>query len=345
MVLYSIVLELVGPTKRTLAGLLIEMVWSLGMMVLCTVAYFIRNWRYLQIAVSAPSFVLLFYWLLIPESPRWLLARGRKDDAIKILKSVAVVNKKVLPDKIQDIECETKYSLKEVVLPLLQSKSLFLRWTILTLAWLVTAMAYFGLSYNVGRIAGDLYVNFLLAAVVEFIGYVLCLILSAKYGRKPVTVGSLVLAGLGIIGCIFTTLHSNETSQWGTVALSLVGKCGVSIAFANIFVYTPELFPTNVRSFVTGCCNTGARIGTLISPYIANIADFVPGNFGTSISYIIFGGFTILIGLTCMILPETLNTHLPETIEEAVNLRRKHKREESCETQQEEENFLETNAF
>ncbi|KAJ8315124.1 hypothetical protein KUTeg_007274, partial [Tegillarca granosa] len=256
MVLYSIVLELVGPTKRTLAGLLIEMVWSLGMMVLCTVAYFIRNWRYLQIAVSAPSFVLL----LIPESPRWLLARGRKDDAIKILKSVAVVNKKVLPDKIQDIECETKYSLKEVVLPLLQSKSL-----------LVTAMAYFGLSYNVGRIAGDLYVNFLLAAIVEFIGYVLCLILSAKCGRKPVTVGSLVLAGLGIIGCIFTTLHSNETSQWGTVALSLVGKCGVSIAFANIFVYTPELFPTNVRSFVTGCCNTGARIGTLISPYIANI--------------------------------------------------------------------------
>ncbi|KAJ8314602.1 hypothetical protein KUTeg_006752 [Tegillarca granosa] len=298
------VLELVGPTKRTMAGLVIEMVWSVGMMILCTVAYFIRNWRHLQIAVSAPSFVLLFYWMFIPESPRWLLAKGRKNDALQILKKMALVNKTELPDKLGDIECETRLGFKEVVFALLR---------------LVTAMAYFGLTYNVGRIAGDLYANFLLTTVVEFMGYMLCLILSSKCGRKPVMVGSLVLAGLAVIVSVVYI----SASQWATVALSMIGKCGVSASFGNVFVYTPELFPTNVRSFVTGSCNTGARIGTLISPYIVNIADFVPGHFGTSIAYIIFGGCTVSIGLTCMILPETLNSYLPETLEEAVNLQRR----------------------
>lgn len=64
-----------------------------------------------------------------------------------------------------------------------------------------------------------------------------------------------------------------SASQWATVALSMIGKCGVSATFGIVFIYTPELFPTNVRSFITGCCNTGARIGTLISPYIVNIVS------------------------------------------------------------------------
>ena len=43
----------------------------------CPVAYFIRDWQPLQLAISIPSLLLLSYYWFIPESPRWLLSVNR----------------------------------------------------------------------------------------------------------------------------------------------------------------------------------------------------------------------------------------------------------------------------
>ena len=57
------------------------------------------------------------------------------------------------------------------------------------------------------------------------------------------------------------------------IALSMVGKFGISAAFGEIFVYTGELFPTVVRSVVMGICSFGARVGSSISPYMYKIVS------------------------------------------------------------------------
>ena len=57
------------------------------------------------------------------------------------------------------------------------------------------------------------------------------------------------------------------------IALSMVGKLGISAAFGEIFIYTGELFPTVVRSVVMGICSFGARIGSTISPYMYEIVS------------------------------------------------------------------------
>ena len=41
---------------------------------------------------------------LIPESPRWLISKGRKDDAVKIIKRTAKVNKAHVPEHMYDIK-------------------------------------------------------------------------------------------------------------------------------------------------------------------------------------------------------------------------------------------------
>ena len=55
-------MEIVGPSKRTFAGMAIEFVWCAGEALLLLMAYFVRNWRYLEIALSVPSIGLFFYW-------------------------------------------------------------------------------------------------------------------------------------------------------------------------------------------------------------------------------------------------------------------------------------------
>ncbi|KAJ8303091.1 hypothetical protein KUTeg_019487 [Tegillarca granosa] len=136
-----------------------------------------------------------------------------------------------------------------------------------------TGMAYYGLTYNTGTIGGNIYINFFFSVLVECIGYSSCLILSSKLGRKITHCGSLILAGIGCLLTIFTVLFAGEDYIWITVGLSMIGKCGVSATYGNIYIFTPELFPTYLRSSILGASNVAAKIGILVSPYIANIVS------------------------------------------------------------------------
>ena len=56
-------LELFPIEQRTLAGVAVEFFWAFGYVSLIGMAYFIRNWRHLQLAITVPlSLTVLFYW-------------------------------------------------------------------------------------------------------------------------------------------------------------------------------------------------------------------------------------------------------------------------------------------
>ena len=52
----------------------------------------------------APLIALLVLWFLVPESPRWLLAKGRVEEAKSILTKGAKINKKTLPDELFQVK-------------------------------------------------------------------------------------------------------------------------------------------------------------------------------------------------------------------------------------------------
>ncbi|XP_025099664.1 organic cation transporter-like protein [Pomacea canaliculata] len=82
-------LELVGPDKRVLAGVLIGLFWCVGLFLILLLAYLLPNWHHLQIAVSCVNLLFFPYYWLIPESPRWLVSRGRIQEASAIVRHAA----------------------------------------------------------------------------------------------------------------------------------------------------------------------------------------------------------------------------------------------------------------
>jgi MFS family permease len=48
--------------------------------------------------------------------------------------------------------------------------------------------------------------------------------------------------------------------------LFLLGKFGITISFAVVFVFTAELFPTELRHSTLACCSMLGRIGSVIAP-------------------------------------------------------------------------------
>ena len=60
------------------------------------------------------------------------------------------------------------------------------------------------------------------------------------------------------------------------MAMNLMGKFGVSAAFASIYVYTVEIFPTPIRSLALGSCSTIARFGAILSPFVIDLVSECP---------------------------------------------------------------------
>lgn len=86
---YIIIIELSGKSFRPYLTGLIETAYVFAYITLPFIAYFIRDWRYLQLATSLPWLFVIFYYYLIPESPRWLITMGHKERAIEVLTHIA----------------------------------------------------------------------------------------------------------------------------------------------------------------------------------------------------------------------------------------------------------------
>lgn len=70
-------------------------------MMLAGVTYLIRDWVRMCLYTSTPFLIYFLYILVMPESPRWLLAKGKLEEALKVLEVMARVNNKTLPSSFR----------------------------------------------------------------------------------------------------------------------------------------------------------------------------------------------------------------------------------------------------
>lgn len=159
------------------------MFFSTGYMLMGLFAYFIHDsWRWLQVGLTIPGVLFLFYWWFIPESTRWLLANNKKAKAVEQIQRIAKSNKIVIPqeilDKVVEVEVE-KISdsgvRKPSLLDLFKSPNLRTKALLIFFDWFVISGAYYGLSWSTGSsLSGNPIINHVLSGAVEIPGEILC---------------------------------------------------------------------------------------------------------------------------------------------------------------------------
>ncbi|XP_077901860.1 solute carrier family 22 member 11 isoform X3 [Ictidomys tridecemlineatus] len=92
LTLSTLMVEWTTTHKRAVSMTILGCTFSTGQMALAGLAFALRDWRDLQLAVSVPFFAisLISWWL--PESARWLITRGKPERALQELKKVARIN-------------------------------------------------------------------------------------------------------------------------------------------------------------------------------------------------------------------------------------------------------------
>ncbi|GFS09521.1 organic cation transporter protein [Elysia marginata] len=318
VVLFVIGMEFVGPKKRVYAGYIITMFFAVGVILLVIAAYFIRNWQHLQFAITSISIIFVAYYWLVPESPRWLFNKGRYSEAEVILRKAAEVNKKELPAKMfRWDEIEADGPAHEPMWHILKYPRLVVRTLVIYFNWMVCSMVYYGISLNVADLAGNIYFNMLLYGVVELVSYLLCLVFLDRVGRRRLHLFCMFVSGIGCTVSPFPVLYLGSAFNWLNIMLAVLGKAGVSAAFATIWLYTSELFPTVVRNAGVSSSSLSAKIGGVIAPYIANLGLTVGGHVGDILPLLIFGIASLVAGGLSLLLPETSDASLPDTLKDA----------------------------
>lgn len=82
-------MELVGPKQRTLVTILVNIAYSLALVSLSLIVWAVRDWRMLALVTTLPFVGLFSFWWVLPESPRWLVAKERLEEAEELLKHIA----------------------------------------------------------------------------------------------------------------------------------------------------------------------------------------------------------------------------------------------------------------
>jgi len=329
---FVLVMEIVSPELRTPFGIMTQFPFAIGVCILPLVAYFIRDWNHLQLAISLPCLVLTSYYWFMPESPRWLIQARKFDEAKAVLTEAAKENGKNIPDSAEFLEMikslddrkdtveataepstfsEKFASAFEEIRLLFATPQMRKRTFTVFITWLVIAMVYYGLSFNSKNIGGDIYISMFINGLAEAIACLAIIPALARLGRVKIYSGTFILSGVACLGVAVILWVAPPNSYLGLIiSLAMTGKFFISGTFALAYLYTAELFPTPVRNVAVGGASTFARIGSMSAPYIVDIL----GRLNAGIPTVIFGVTSIIAGLLSLLLPETLNKKLPETV-------------------------------
>ncbi|GIY07147.1 organic cation transporter protein, partial [Caerostris extrusa] len=254
----------------------------------------------------------------LPESPRWLIAQEKYSEAAVVLTRIAETNSKNIDPvelrlKIKKlgerIKKEDKMDeVKNTATDLVRYPNLRKKFLIVTFCWVADMFAYYGLQINVPNLGGNPFINFFILSAVEIPGLICSWYFMEKYGRRWTSVSFLILTGSS---CLLVAIVP-EGIPYVAIVCSLIGKFGASAAFMAVYQQSSELYPTTVRSIGMGMSGTFAGVANIVIPYVvflAVIAKYIP--------FVIIGLVNLLAGISAILLPETLNAILPQTIQDA----------------------------
>lgn len=308
-------MEIIGGDWKTILGIGLMFPWATGYSVLPLIAYYVPNWQNLQLVLSMPlPFFAIIYWFL-PECPRWLLTKGRTNEAKKILENAIRINGKIGSQELQlmdsnDTENEQETKEESTIFDLIKTPNMRKITLIQWFNWFTVVLVYYGLTLNADSlIPGNVYINFSVGGLIEFPCYFLCILVLHYFGRR------IPLALMFLSTGLFLLMTLGIGDDQGQVLLTIItlGKAGIVCNSAIIYLQSAELFPTVVRSRGLSTCSIISRIGSMSAPIIGRELNPV-------IVIIIFATLSVAAGIFTFMLPETKGKKLPDTIADGEDL-------------------------
>lgn len=339
---WTIFIEYVPTQSRNWALGLTSCFWTIGAVFEAGLAWLVLpalGWRWFLIISSLPFAISLLGLPYFPESTLYLRVKGQFDEVKQIIERIALLNRSTINldhvnfsgGKIVELEKSGSY------LDIFRSE---LRVTtfLLFFMWFAVSFGYYGMVLLVSNFSksrcyspinndtlnnisimngskitngtdcnniftNNDYLDILIVSFSEFPGLIVTVVSMEVLGRRLTLFFEFLIAG--VASCLVLICFS---PVYDTILMFIV-RMFISGAFQALYVYTPEVYPSHIRSTALGLCSFFARIGGIAMPFVAQTL----GDKHLNIALSIFSCFILLSAVAAFFLPyETRGVNLGE---------------------------------
>ncbi|CAF3740849.1 unnamed protein product [Rotaria sp. Silwood1] len=288
----TLMLEYLPSSLRATIIIVIELFWSLGSIFEYLMAMIIiptYGWRLLTFLSALPISILAICMYFVPESPRYYVASGRQEKAEAILTTISLTNKHSLPPgKLLDINAKEECgSVKQLFHANLKRTSF-----LLAFMWMTVAMSYYGLilintslmtllndqktstiesnsikTTQCKMLTTEDYISLIITTFGEMFGIPLLLFLLSRFDRRTTCMINFSSASFCFILFLILPRHTPSIIN----IITFLARMFINSQFSLLYLYTMEVYPTVIRAIAVGCASSMARIGAMITPYLAQV--------------------------------------------------------------------------
>uniref|UniRef100_A0A8C8UPE3 Solute carrier family 22 member 9-like n=1 Tax=Peromyscus maniculatus bairdii TaxID=230844 RepID=A0A8C8UPE3_PERMB len=304
-----LMIEWTSPKFKALVTILMSCATSFGSIVMAGLAFAFRNWHHLQLVMSVPIFFFLIPTRWMSESARWLIVNNKPQKGLQELRRVACKNgvknsgdaltmEVVRTTMREELEAtQTKTSLGDLFhTPNLRKFS--------------TAISILGFSIHLQHLKSNIFLMQCLYSSVSIPACIAAVFLLNHIGRRISQLFFCFLFGITILATVFVP---EEMRTLRVVLITLAGANSVVISSSNI-IHSNELLPTVIRARALGVTGTAGSMGAAVAPVLMTLTMY-----SASLPWIIYGVISILAGFVPLLLPETKNKPLPDSIQDVEN--------------------------
>ncbi len=270
--------ELARAKGRGRFVLLYELVFPIGLVSVALVGLWVvphLGWQTMFYLGALPAFLALALRALLPESPRWLAARGRNAEAETAMALIEAETQKAtgqpLPPPQPVVSTLDKPpSWSDLFGPLYLRRTLTV-WVI----WFAAYFVNYGLSAwlptiyrTVFALPLDVSLRYgLITQVMGLIGTLICALMIDRVGRRPWFALCFAAAAVALAAL---AMYPTPTAEQALICVT-IAYLFLSTINIGLYLYTPELYPTRVRALGVGTATAWLRLASMIGPSVVGM--------------------------------------------------------------------------
>ena len=279
-----------------------------------------NNWRWMFASQVLPSLLFLFMLRLVPETPRWLVSKGRLEEALRVLQKTS--GEAINEDELNRIQQSFGTNSHPKLAELGSTRYRATVWLGILVAVFqqitgINAILYYApvIFKETGLGTADSLLQTISIGVVNVLSTFVAIVFIDKIGRKPLLVVGSALMGLSLLVIALCFQYQYFDNYVVLVAMLVyVGTFGATLG-AVTWVYLSEIFPNRIRGLALSAATLMLWIADFIVTYTFPI---LTGRLGTAATLLTYAFFCALAFVYILVYVRETKGKSLESIEELV---------------------------